>query len=73
MKYNFIKFSFHKSFSHHWQGRIDFNTVLPCLSTGMDFHQNSEVYWEIHPRKVLGNPPHPPQYLPCFWWSTNTF
>ena len=25
------------SFSHHWQGRIDFNTINPSLSTGLDF------------------------------------
>ena len=26
-----------ESFSHHQQGRIDFNTVNPSLSTGKDF------------------------------------
>ena len=26
----------HKPFPHHYQGRIDFNTVNPCHSTGMD-------------------------------------
>ena len=27
-----------RTISHHQQGRIDFNTVNPSLSTGKDFH-----------------------------------
>ena len=71
----------HATFSHHQQGRIDFNTVNPYLSTGKGFLIHSlqknwcwEIvrtppklgkYWEIHPLR-------PPDFPPLSWWSTDT-
>ena len=55
------------SFSHHWQGRIDFNTVNPSLSTVKDPDplpverlMMRECPYSTKTRAVLGNPSPPP-------------
>ena len=56
------------SFPHHYQGRIDFNTVNPCHSTGMDLVSIPAG------RVVLANPvPRAKifQYSPCREMSTH--
>ena len=55
-------------FPHHYQGRIDFNTVNPCHSTGMDLVSIPAG------RVVLANPvPRAKifQYSPCRGLSTH--
>ena len=70
-------------FSHHQQGRIDFNTVNPSLSTGKDFliHSLSKdwwwenvrtppklgSYWEIHPRRPGDFEGQGDGFPPSFW------